>query len=265
MAMTYGQWLRAAREAKRWSQDELAAKAFMSRSMITAIETGRRFPSETDAMALDAALGTGDVLTTFRPKRITGTVPGWFEQAREFERQATFIREFAPCWVPGFLQTEEYARAVFDVGCPRGSAERRHKLLVSRLERAGLLDNPDTPEVWALMDEAVIRRPIGGYAVMAEQLEHLADLADSGRIRVHVVPFGPLPYPMMDGLASLMWFEDQPPVVYTEGVHVGFVHDDPATVTAIQAAYDQSLGEALALKPSVALIRAQAREFRKRD
>ncbi|MFJ4439368.1 Scr1 family TA system antitoxin-like transcriptional regulator [Streptomyces sp. NPDC088923] len=265
MAMTYGQWLRGAREAKGWSQDELAARAFMSRSMITAIETNRRFPSETDAMALDAALGTGDVLTTFRPKKPNESFAAWFEDARQFEKLATIIREYAPTWVPGILQTEAYATAVLDAGYPRQSAEVRHKWIVSRTERTRLLDDPVTPEVWAMLDESVIMRPVGGYDVMAEQLDHLADLAESGRIRVHIVPFGPVPYPALDGLMSLMWFKDQPPVAYTEGLRVGLLHDDPAMVADIQGTYDLSLGEALALAPSIALMRKQAREFRKRD
>ncbi|WP_432090610.1 helix-turn-helix domain-containing protein [Streptomyces sp. NRRL F-5630] len=264
MAMTYGQWLRGAREAKGWSQDELAARAFMSRSMITAIETNRRFPSETDAMALDAALGTGDVLTTFRPTATPGNVADWFAKAREFERLATIIREYAPTWVPGILQTEAYARVVLDAAYPRECEEKRHEALVSRLERARLLDDPDAPEMWAVLDGAVIRRPVGGYEVMAEQLEHLADLAESRRIRLHVVPLGTVPYPMLDGQATLMWFEDQPPLFYTEGLRVGKIHDDPATLAAIQGAYDLALGEALALRPSIDLIQAQAREFRKR-
>ncbi|MET8557072.1 helix-turn-helix transcriptional regulator [Streptomyces sp. NPDC004959] len=264
MAMTYGQWLRGAREAKGWSQDELAARAFMSRSMITAIETDRRIPSETDAMALDAALGTGNVLVTFRPKKQNESFAAWFEAARQFEKLATIIREYAPTWVPGFLQTEAYATAVLDVGYPRQSEERRHGWVVSRLERARLLDDPVTPEVWVVLDEAVIRRPVGGYEVMAEQLEHLVDLSESGRIRVHIVPFGKVPYPALDGQMSLMWFKDQPPLAYTEGLRVGLLHDDPAMVTELQSTYDLSLGEALALTPSIALMREQAREFRKR-
>ncbi|MFI8452207.1 helix-turn-helix domain-containing protein [Streptomyces erythrochromogenes] len=262
MAKTYGEWLKEAREAKGWSQTQLADKAFMSRSMITAIETGRRYPSEDDAKALDLALGTGDVLTTFRPGQTAGQVADWFEKAREFEQQATIIREFGLSYVPGMLQTEAYATAVIDAGYPREGEAERHKGVVTRLECARLLDDPVTPEVWALLDESVIRRPMGGYATMAEQLDHVVTLAESGRIRVNVLPFTAAAYPLLDGLVTLMWFEDQPPIAYAEGIRMGKIHDSPAMVAEIQGAYDLALSEALPLKPSIALIRAQAKEYK---
>lgn len=263
MAKSYGEWLKEQREAKAWTQQELANRGFMSRSMIAAIETGRRYPSEDDAKALDNALGTGNVLATFRPGQSAGTVADWYEKAREFERQATAIREFGLSYIPGLLQTEDYAQAVIGSGYPRESEERRHKNVVTRLERARLFDDPVTPDVWALLDEAVIRRPTGGYAVMAAQLDHVAALADSGRIRVHILPFGTTPHPLLDGVLTLMWFEDQAPIAYTEGIRMGKIHDSPAMVAELQGAYDLALAEALPLQQSVALLRAQAEEFRK--
>ncbi|MFJ8394349.1 Scr1 family TA system antitoxin-like transcriptional regulator [Streptomyces sp. NPDC094144] len=263
MPKTYGDWLKEAREAKGWTQQQLADKAFMSRSMVAAIESGRRYPTEDDAKALDNALGTGNVLTTFRPGQIaTGGVADWFEKAREFEQQAAIIREFGLTYVPGFLQTEAYATTVIDAGYPRGSEADRHKSVVTRLERARLLDDPVTPEVWALLDETVIRRPLGGYAVMAEQLGHIVSLAESGRIRVNVLPFGTAPHPLLEGMVTLMWFEDQPPIAYAEGMRVGKIHDSPAMVAEIQGAYDLALSEALPMEPSIALIRAQAKEYK---
>lgn len=262
MAATYGEWLKEAREAKGWTQQELADAALMSRSMIAAIETGRRYPSEADALALDRALGTGTVLTTFRPGRATGKVPNWFEKAREFEQVATIIREFGLSYVPGILQTEAYATTVIDAGYPRESEAERHKAVVTRLDRARLLEDPVTPEVWALLDEAAIRRPVGGHTAMANQLDHIVTLAESGRIRVHVLPFGTVPHPLLDGMCTLMWFEDQPPLVYAEGIRMGQVHDSPGMVAEIQGAYDLALAEALPLHPSIALIRKQAKEYR---
>jgi hypothetical protein len=106
-------------------------------SMVAAIESGRRYPTEDDAKALDNALGTGSVLTTFRPGQTAGAVADWFEKAREFEQQATIIREFGLSYVPGFLQTEAYATAVIDAGYPREGESERHKGVVTSLERAG--------------------------------------------------------------------------------------------------------------------------------
>ncbi|PWG14725.1 transcriptional regulator [Streptomyces sp. V2] len=261
MATTYGEWLKEARTAKGWTQQQLADAAIMSRSHIAAIENGTRYPSEEDAKRLDLALGTGNVLATFRPGR-KGDVPDWFERARELEQQATAIREFGLSYVPGFLQTEAYATAVIGTGYPRKSEEERHKAVVTRLERAKLLKDPTTPEVWALLDEAAIRRPFGGPKVMADQLAHIVALAECERIRVNVLPFTASSHPLLDGMTMLMWFADQPPVAYTEAMRTGTVHDSPAMVEEIQGAYDLALSEAQPLRESVALLRAAEKEYR---
>ncbi|MFF7361048.1 Scr1 family TA system antitoxin-like transcriptional regulator [Streptomyces sp. NPDC008125] len=265
MANGYGSWLKAAREAKGWSQEDLATKSYLSRSQIANYESGRRHPTEHDARALDGALGTGDVLTTFRPGQPVGDVPTWFEQALELEQQADKIHEFAPSYVPGILQTEAYATAVIESSYPRRSEEDRRTDVATRLERGKLLENPLAPEVWALLDEAVIRRPIGGRSVMAEQLNHIVRLAESGRIRVNVLLFAALPHPLLDGQVTLLWFDDQPPVAYAEGMRTGTVHDSPSMVTEIQGAYDLALSEAQPLHASIALLRAQAKEFEDHD
>lgn len=259
MARTYGEWLKEARTAKGWTQQELANAAFMSRSHIAAIENGTRYPNEEDAKRLDQALGTGNVLATFRPGQQEEIY--WFDRSRALERQATKIRVFELSFVPGMLQTEEYATAVINSAYPRWSEDKCHKLVVTRLERAKLLEDPMTPEFWALLDEAVIRRPIGGHMAMAAQLEHVARLAESGRIRVNVVPFG-TSHPLLEGLAKLMWFEDQPPVAYTEGLRIGRVHYSPAEVEEIRGAYDLVLSEAKPLRDSLAMLTAAAKEFR---
>ncbi|MER0241904.1 helix-turn-helix transcriptional regulator [Streptomyces sp. HSW2009] len=262
MAATYGEWLKEAREAKGWTQERLAKEALMSRSMIAAIETGRRYPSETDALALDRALGTGTVLTTFRPGRAADKGPHWFESCRVFEHEAVMIREFAPCFVPGILQTERHADAVLRLAYPPMDEEQRHKNVVTRIKRGAILEDPVSPVVWALLDEGVLKRPYGGPAVMAEQLHHLADLTERQRIRVHILPFG-AGAPLLGGMVSLMWFKDQPPIAYTEALRTGVIHDSPAEVELIQGAYDVALSDARSLEESLAILRSTAEEYEK--
>jgi hypothetical protein len=190
-------------------------------------------------------------------------VPDYFESARLLEQQAVMIREFALSFVPGILQTEGYARAVLGTSFPPVGAEECDRLVVTRLDRAKILDDPVNPVVWALLDEAVLRRVVGGRKVMAEQLLHLVRLAESGRIRVHVVPFGL--HPLLSNMLTLMWFEDQPPVAYSEGLHMGKIHDAGPVVQELQSRYALALSDALPLKESMALLRATAREYEKHD
>ncbi|MEU4133180.1 helix-turn-helix domain-containing protein [Streptomyces wuyuanensis] len=260
MGSMYGEWLRAQREAAGLTQQELADAAIMTRSHIAHIEAGRRVPSQEDARRLDGALNTGDVLSSFLPKD-DGTIADHFENARQLEQQATMIREFALTFVPGILQTEGYARAVLGTTFPPRSDEERDRHVVTRLDRAKILDDPLTPVVWALLDETVLRRPVGGREVMAEQITHIVRLVESRRVRAHVIPLGLGAHPLMQSMLTLMWFEDQPPAAYTEGISIGRVHDSPTVVQRLQGAYDQALGDALPLQESLALMRAIARDY----
>ncbi|MFD0025960.1 helix-turn-helix domain-containing protein [Streptomyces sp. NPDC058382] len=265
MSNTYGEWLKARREAAGMTQQELADAAIMTRSHISHIEGGRRVPSREDARRLDLALGTGDVLTSFLPAQDDSSIAERFEAARQLEQQATVIREFAIAFVPGILQTRRYSDAVLGVAFPPFSQEERDKAVVARLERARILDSPVFPVVWALLDESVLRRVAGSPEIMAEQIMHLVRLVESGRVRVHVLPLGSGIYPLLQGMVSLMWFEDQPPVAYSEGIHMAKVHDSPHLVERIQGAYALALSDALPLPESVALLRAAAKEYGHRE
>ncbi|MEU8435772.1 helix-turn-helix transcriptional regulator [Streptomyces sp. NPDC029216] len=259
MSNIYGDWLRSQRKAAGLTQQQLADDAVMTRSHIAHIEAGRRIPSHDDAVRLDRALGTGDVLSSFLPQDEI-PVAEYFEPARLLEQQATEIHEFALSYVPGILQTEAYARAVLGASVPPRSDEERDRDVVTRLERSKILDNPVTPTVWALIDEAVLRRPVGGHKVMAEQIQHIVNLTERGRIRTHVLPISLGLYPLLEGMLSLMWFEDQPPAAYTEGLSVGKVQDSPVAVQRLQARYAQALGDALPQRESLAFMRAIGKE-----
>ncbi|MFD4713170.1 Scr1 family TA system antitoxin-like transcriptional regulator [Streptomyces sp. NPDC058430] len=258
---SYGEELRRRREAAGFTQEELSARAIMSRTHIAHIEAGRRRPSLEDARRLDKVLVTGGVFENFLPTQGEGRVAEHFAEALELERQATVIRTYAPKLVPGMLQTEAYAREVLQSGFPPKTDEERDSLLVTRLDRARILDNFASPVAWYLLDEAVLRRPVGGPAVMCEQLCHIAELGERRRIRVHVLPFSVGYHALLEGFVSLMRFEDVPPVAYVEGLKTGRVLELPSVVGECQAAYDHAMGDALSHRKSLALIRSVAEDY----
>ncbi|QNE77182.1 helix-turn-helix domain-containing protein [Streptomyces finlayi] len=264
MTNVYGEWLKAQREAAGLTQQELADIAIMTRSHIAHIEAGRRTPSKEDARRLDRALGTGNVLQSFLPKQDVA-VADYFEAALELEQQATVIHEFALSLVPGVLQTEGYARAVLRPTATPRSEEECDRLLVTRLNRGKILSDPVTPLFCALVDEAVLRRHVGNPEIMAEQLTHIIGMVECERVRVHVLPFGAGYHPLLQGMLSLMMFDDQPPVAYGEGVLMGNLHDSPALVETLQRTYTLALGDALPRKESLALLRATAKEYEHHD
>ncbi|MFD3564169.1 Scr1 family TA system antitoxin-like transcriptional regulator [Streptomyces sp. NPDC058686] len=258
---SYGDELKRRREAAGFTQEELSARAIMSRTHIAHIEAGRRRPSLEDARRLDQVLNTGGVFENFLPTQGEGSVAEHFAEALELERQATAIREYAPKLVPGVLQTEAYAREVLQSGFPPKTDEERDRLLVTRLARARILDDFTSPVAWYLLDEAVLRRPVGGPAVMCEQLCHIARLGERRRIRVHVLPLSVGYHALLEGFVSLMRFEDLPPIAYVEGLKTGRVLELPSVVGECQAAYDHAMGDALSHGKSLALIRSVAEDY----
>ncbi|MET8981783.1 helix-turn-helix transcriptional regulator [Streptomyces sp. NPDC004539] len=262
---TYGQWIKERREELGLTQQQVAGEAIMTRTHIAHIEAGRRVPSDEDARRLDRVLRMQGALILFRPGREEEAVADYFSAVLVLEQQAVQIREFGLAYFPGLLQTERYARAVLGGAFPPLAEERRDKLLVTRLERARLFENPTTPVFWALLDETLLRRPVAGGDVMAEQIRHVVDLAEAERIRAHVLPFAAGRHPLMSSMLALMWFEDQPPLAYSEGGVSGRLHDSPSVVQKWQHRYDRALSDALPLKESLALLRATAREYDHRE
>ncbi|MFI0262107.1 Scr1 family TA system antitoxin-like transcriptional regulator [Streptomyces sp. NPDC017056] len=257
----YGQELRERREAAGLTQEQLSELAVMSRTHIAHIEAGRRKPAPDDARRLDRVLNTGGVFGRFLPTLDARSLAEYFEQVAEFEQQATVIREYGATLVPGLLQTEAYARAVFRAYYPPKSAEECDGFLVTRLERASILADQVSPVLWVLLDEAVVRRPVGGPEVMAAQLRHIVELAERERIRLHVLPFSAGAHSLLESSVTLMWFDDAPPIAYVEGLHSGTLHDEPTVVLDSQAAYYRALGDARSHEESLGLLRAVAEDY----
>lgn len=130
----------------------------MSRTHIAHIEAGRRRPDVEDARRLDRELGTDGFFERFLPTLDGRKVAEHFAEAAELESQAVAIKQYAGVLVPGFLQTPDYAREVLSSGHPAKSDEKRDSLLATRLERARILDNFDSPRLTVLLGEAVLSR-----------------------------------------------------------------------------------------------------------
>ncbi|MER6088427.1 helix-turn-helix domain-containing protein [Streptomyces bluensis] len=257
----YGQELKRRREAAGLTQEELSQRVVMSRTHIAHIEGGRRRPDAEDARRLDQVLDAGEFFERFLPTLDGKKVAEHFAEAAELERRAVAIKEYASTLVPGFLQTAAYAGEVLGSGHPAKSDEKRDSLLATRLERARILGNFDSPKVTLLLSEAVLRQVIGGPEVMCEQLQHIVELGESRRIRVHVLPFTVDAHALLEGPVKLMWFEELPPVAYVEGLKSGRIWEPQGTVRELEDVYDHALGDALSHRKSLALIRSVAEDY----
>ncbi|MDX6351529.1 MAG: hypothetical protein QOF84_6319 [Streptomyces sp.] len=257
----YGEELRRRREAAGLTQNDLGEQVICSGSLIAHFEAGRRKPQLDVARRLDEALVTDGFFVRGRRTLDTARFADHFAQAAEMEPQAMAISEYAALLVPGLLQTEAYARAVFWAYQTNPVVEDIDKRVVNRLQRAQILRNENGPIFWAILSEAVIRTVTGGSAVMAGQLRHIEALGRSGRIRLQVLPFTVGAHATMNSMLKLMRFTDAPDVAYVEGLYSGSLLDDPLVVQRCKDAYDLARAAALPPEASLDLLRSVAEEY----
>ncbi|MFD5071846.1 helix-turn-helix domain-containing protein [Streptomyces sp. NPDC058369] len=255
----YGEELRLRRVTAGLTQEALSEVVVCSPTLISHYEAGRRLPSPDDAHRIDLALKSDGFFVRWL-EDLESKYVDYFAAVAELERQAALIQQFALSLVPGLLQTPDYARALFQAYSPNHCPEDIDEEVVIRTERARILDGPLRPVLWTMLDEAVLRRRVGGPRVMAEQLNKIADMAERGRLRLHVLPFGAGAHSLQQSLLTLLSFTDSAPVAYVEGFETGNLMDDPAMVTASRTAYDLALSDALSHQQSLALVRAAAEE-----
>ncbi|KUL36485.1 XRE family transcriptional regulator [Streptomyces sp. NRRL F-4489] len=259
----WGAELKRHRENAGLTQEALGSLVFVSGGYIGQFEQAIRRPQLDVAKLIDKVLQTdGFFERTWRKLIDDQKYADYFAKVVELEPLATKICDFAPMAVPGLLQTERYMRAVMRAGNVFAPDEEFDEDVRSRLARAVVLEGPERPTYWAVLHEAVLRVPVGGPAVMAEQLEHIARLIREHKILVQVLPFAAGAYPSMGKLLKLMDFADAPPTAYTEAVYSGTLLDDPAIVQRVQHDYDLIRAAALSPEASLALIESAAEEYR---
>ncbi|SEC87721.1 Helix-turn-helix domain-containing protein [Streptomyces misionensis] len=255
----YGEELRLRRIAAGLTQEQLSEIIVCSPTLISHYESGRRLPKPDDARRIDLALGTDGFFERWL-EDLESKYNDYFAAVAELEQQATTIKQFGLALVPGVLQTEGYATAVFRAYWPNYTTEELEEFLVNRMKRRRMFEGPEQPVVWTLLDESVLRHRVGGPEVMAEQLHKIADMAEAGRLRLHVLPHRVGAHALLQSPLVLMSFKDSAPVAYVEGFRTGHLMDDPSLVRASRTAYALALSDALSQQESHALVRAAAEE-----
>ncbi|WP_377269636.1 helix-turn-helix domain-containing protein [Peterkaempfera sp. SMS 1(5)a] len=251
----FGAELRRMRIAAGLTQEGLGAKIYVSGAYVGQIEATTRSPNQELAVRLDTALGgEGHFVRLYEMVERSREHPPFFASFAELEKTAVKIESFEAQLVPGLLQTAAYARETFRAVWPYTPEERIEEMVAARLSRAELLKDPTGVELWAILDEAVIRRPGLDPTMMREQLEHIADLVRSRRIVVQVLPYSVGMHALMVGSLRLLSFENAPVVAYTEGPHSGQLLDSPEAIRACRLSYDQARAAALPPGASLTLI-----------
>jgi Domain of unknown function (DUF5753)/Helix-turn-helix domain len=228
--MLVGSQLRRLRVQKGLSREQAGARIRASEWKIHRLENGQVGFKERDVVDLLSLYGVTDpgevaaVLDLARETNDTGwwhhygdLLPQWFRAYVDLEQAATLIRAYEGQFVPGLLQTEDYARAVMG-GALDDAPEDIERRVELRVARQALIARAGPPRLWAVVDEAALWRPVGGPRVMRAQLERLIESAQLSSVVLQILPFSAGAHPAMVGAFSILRFADEelPDVVYLE-------------------------------------------------
>jgi transcriptional regulator with XRE-family HTH domain len=252
--------LQAVRARAGMSRDELAARINYSPSLVGMVESMRRVPRLDFAQRCDEALATTGTFARLHEHLRTAPFPSWFRPFVQHEAEAAALRWYELSLVPGLLQTAGYARAVL---CTRVGAteDEIDQAVAARMERQAILDRDDPPLLWAVVDEAVARRPVGGTDVMRAQVEHLAEMAERTNVVVQVIPRSAGAHEGLAGAFVIADFANAPSIVYLETALTGLVVERPEDVSAVTLRYETLKTEALPRAASLELLREVAKTW----
>jgi len=268
-----GAQLRRLREAKRISLEEAGNVIRASHSKISRLETGRVGFKDRDVADLLTFYGVVDekereALRTLASRAnspgwwhdYSDVLPNWFEAYVGLEEAASQIRSYEVQFVPGLLQTEDYARAVTMLAYSNPREINRRVNL--RLARQAVLTRDDPPSLWAVLDEAVLRRPIGGANAMRTQLKHLIEMSQRPNVTIQIVPFNAGGHAAAGGPFSVLRFSeyDLPDIVYLEQLSSALYLDKQDVVDSYLAVMERLCIEAATPASSVKTLRALLRE-----
>jgi transcriptional regulator with XRE-family HTH domain len=262
-----GMRLRELRNALGLTVEEVGEQLLCSATKISRLETGARRASPRDVRDLCRIYGVTDEAQTGQLMELARQArePGWWARFDEpilspligLEQEAASITVFSVYWVPGLLQTGDYARAMIK------SIERKidpavlEQRVEARLLRQSLLDGSTPPRYRALLDEAVLHRRVGGPAVMRTQLDRILDRAAEQKVTVQVIPFDTGAHASTDSNFELFEFSQesvQRPVIFVEGLYTNRYLERPAEIERYREAIEYLRDAALNPRDSLSLI-----------
>jgi transcriptional regulator with XRE-family HTH domain len=271
-----GAQLRRFRTQKGISREQAGDAIRASHAKISRLELGRVGFKERDLADLLTLYGVIDpddraVLLSLGDRANTpgwwhkygDVLPDWFKVYVGLEEAASTIRTYELQFVPGLLQSPEYARAVILLGHRAASPEEIEHRIALRSVRQERLFLPDAPKLWVVVDEAVLRRPLGGREVMRDQIEHLLDVTERANITLQVFPFDHGGHAAAGGPFTILRFNEQdlPDVVYMEQLTSALYLDKVEETDHYMRVMDRVCMEAMSASATRRFLSAVRKEY----
>jgi transcriptional regulator with XRE-family HTH domain len=264
--------LRRLRESAGLTQEDVSERTGKDRSTLYRLENAQQRPQRSTLIQLLDLYGTGpqqraDLLALLREASQRGwmqphrsDLPEIYSDYISFESEARSVSNYESLFIPGLLQTEDYARAVIRGTLPHASTAQVDNRVTARMERQALLTADNPPQLWAIMDEAAARRIVGGPAVMREQLARLRDTAALPNVTVQVIPYDAGAHPGMPGSFIVLEFPDpaDQSLVYIDSMAGDLFLEDDMGIRRYILMFEHLRAAALRPDESVALLAAIA-------
>ncbi|MFD0718871.1 helix-turn-helix domain-containing protein [Streptomyces globosus] len=248
----FGRQLKRFRARAGMERTELGARLGYSASTIAAYEQGRRVPPPRFIDQADDLLDAGEVLKEMKEEVARAQYPAFFRDAARLEAEAVELHVYATKAVPGLLQSEDYARAVFTMSRPLLTEEMVEQRVAARLARQEILTRMPLPTISFVIEESVLRRPLGGRTVMHGQLRQVLLTGQRRNVEIQVVPTELEEHAGLEGPFTLIETRDGRRIAYVEGYKDSRLHTDRKPVRELEEQY--GILRAQALTPRASLV-----------
>ena len=245
MLAIIGDEVAARREAVGMTQQELGAYTHCSRKTVGSYEQGPLVPPRYFIELADTALDAAGSIVRLWRRLNDDAIPDWFFWYSRMEAMATEIRHFEANLIPGLLQTEGYAEAVFNVLQPPPTKNHLERQIAVRVGRQHILTREDPPVTWFVLDEAMFQRWPLDRSVVQPQLRHIMDVAALPNVVIQVLPCRSGLHPAPHGLMTYLSFAEADDAGYVEPFGGGSIISDPTTLANMRRTYDVLRAEAL--------------------
>ncbi|MEU9914747.1 helix-turn-helix transcriptional regulator [Streptomyces sp. NPDC051001] len=250
----FGRQLKRFRVRAGLERAEFGSMTGYSVSTIAAYEQGRRVPPPKFIDQADEVLDAGGVLREMKEEVARAQYPAFFRDAARLEGEAVELHVYATKAVPGLLQSEEYARAVFTMWRPLLPDEVIDERVTARLARQEIFARSPQPTISFVIEESVLRRPLGGRTVMRGQLEHILLYGQRRNVEIQVMPTELEEHAGLEGPFTLIETRDGRRIAYVEGYKDSRLHTERKAVREIEEQYGILRAQALTPRASLTFV-----------
>lgn len=249
-----GHQLRLWREAAGLRPAEFGAAIGYGENLIYKVEGGKRIPRPEFLDKADEALGAGGKIAAMKKDIAEARYPKRVRDLAKLEAQAVELGTYGNHNVHGLLQTEEYARSLFEMRRPAYSQDEVERMVAARIARRSIFDRSPAPALTFVQEEVTLRRPIGGRMVLQKQLERLLEVGQLRNVEIQVMPTDRDDHAGMDGRIQVLKFQDGSVVGHEEGQFTSRLVSDPKLLRILELRYGIIRAQALTPRESMAFI-----------